>query len=507
MNEQQPTNEKKGVLSAEATELNHRAKSSVKLMLGRQALLQVLTISGGLILARALTPEMFGIFGIATFFVQTLSLIGDFGLAPSLIQRREELKERDLQVAFTLQQILLSTVAIIIWSGAPYFLQIYPDLGSDEITWLIRALAITLFLQSWRSLSVLQMERRLDFKKVALVEIVEAISYQGIAVGLALSGWGVWSLVSATLARGVLGTVIAYVASPWPIRLAWDAQKAREILSFGIPFQAGAILNSATGWVTPLAVGTMIGPAGIGFLAWAAATGGKPQLLIGSIIRVAFPHLARLQNDQRSLARAFDRYLYVSAGASGIWLVLIVVSAAEITPIVYTSQWVPAIPALRLYAALLPISMLAWTAGTLLRSTGFVSYNLRVLAISSIATIIASASLITTLGILAVPVGAFFGGLLKLFAFAYRLTPECCQALRAATARTALAVTLGLIAGHGTQLAGHTGFIGGLVQAFVGAVFFTVTMVISSPVWIRIKIRAAFTRATKSLRQCRSKTI
>ena len=391
---------------------NQKAKQSLKLMLGRQVFIQAFTFTGGIILARTLTPEIFGIFGISIFLVNALALLGDFGLAPSLVQRKDEFSEQDLQVAFTLQQALLTTVATAIWIAAPQFLRIYPDLGGTEMVWLIRVMAFLLFLQSWRSMSVLQMERHLDFKKVAGIEIVEALSYQGLAVVLALLGFGVWSLVWATLTRGLLGTALAFAASPWRVRFAWETTTAKQLLRFGMPFQAGQILNAMGNWVTPLAVGTLVGPAGVGLLTWAGSNARKPLLFLHNLVRVSFPHFARLQDEPQGLLRIYERYLFPPLLFGGFWLALIIVVADELVPVIYTAKWAPAIPALYLYGALLALHTVDQVTGTLLRSTGKVNSSTAITGVTTALQIALAVPLIPWLGFLAVPVG-----MLAAFAF------------------------------------------------------------------------------------------
>lgn len=403
--------------TADATHYGKKARQGLKLMLGRQVFIQVFTFVGGIILARTLTPEIFGIFGISMFLVNTLALFGDFGLAPSLVQRKDEFSERDLQVAFTLQQGLLTAVAAAIWLAAPYFLQIYPEIGGQEMVWLIRVMAFILFLQSWRSMSVLQMERHLDFKQVAWIEVVEALSFQGLAVALALLGFGVWSLVWATLARGVLGTTLAFAASPWRVRLAWDVPKAREILRFGLPFQAGRILNSAGDWVTPLLVGTLVGPAGVGFLTWAGSNARKPLLLLSNFVRVSFPHFARLQDDPKSLLRIYERYLLPSLIFGGLWLAMIIAAAEHLVPVIYTDKWSPAIPALYIYGSLLLLQTVARVTGTLLRSTGKVNFTTAITGVTTVLQILVAVPLIPWIGFLAVPVGMLVAFTFKTTAF------------------------------------------------------------------------------------------
>src|SRR5438552_3939514 len=103
-----------------------RAKRGITLLMARQVVLQVLTFIGGVVLARTLDPLQFGLYAIATFLVSTCSLLGDFGLAPSIIQRKTDLSQEDLQVGFTLQQAITTTVVLALFFAAPWLVSLYP---------------------------------------------------------------------------------------------------------------------------------------------------------------------------------------------------------------------------------------------------------------------------------------------------------------------------------------------------------------------------------------------
>ena len=140
------------------SEVHASAKKGIKLLMGRQVLLQVFTFGGGVLLARVLTPAQFGIYGIATFLVGMLAMAGDFGLAPSFIQRKEDLTDLDLRVGFTLQQVFTTIIVVLLLVLAPWLTHFYPK-APPETVWLVRALAFNLYLTSWRSMSALRLER------------------------------------------------------------------------------------------------------------------------------------------------------------------------------------------------------------------------------------------------------------------------------------------------------------------------------------------------------------
>lgn len=382
----------------------HRlARRGIRLMITRQAALQIITFMGGVVLARVLDPAQFGLYAIATFLVGAFALLGEFGLAPSFIQRREAITELDLRVGFTLQQVFTTAIVAALLLSAPWLASLYPKAPPDTV-WLVRAVAFNLYLTSWRSMSALQLERALRYDRLARIEVVETLSYQAIAVGLALAGLGVWSFVWASVARGVLGALLVFLAAPWNVRVAFDRRVAARILTYGLPFQLQSLTNAVGGWITPLFVGSFIGPQAVGYLTWASSNGKKPLVLVDSVMRVAFPHFARIQADPREVERTVVRYLTYLLLPAGLWFVLLFGAGSDVVTLVYTRKWSPAAPALTLYAATLPLDVIAWISATALNAVGHVHHPTRVAGARTLGQILLAIPLIKFAGFDGVPI-------------------------------------------------------------------------------------------------------
>jgi O-antigen/teichoic acid export membrane protein len=382
---------------AQAAEFNSLAKKGIRLLLGRQVILQVLTFAGSVVLARMLAPADFGLYAIATFVVGAVSIFGEFGLSASLIQRKAELDERDLQVGFTLQQLLTSAVVLVVFLLAPWLAALYPS-APPETVWLVRVLAFSLYLTSWRTMSALQLERHLRYERLARIEILETLSYQGVAVALAVAGFGVWSFIWATLARGLLGTVTTFCSAPWRVRLSFDRTVAASLLRYGIPFQIQTLGNALAGWVTPLMIGRLLGPAAVGYVTWASTNGRKPLVLVESVIRVAFPHFARIQEDRPQVERVLSRYLCALLLPSGLWFVMLLIAGTPLVRLVYTSKWVEAVPCLVIFAAAIGLDVVGWVTGVTLNSLGLINHTTRVVTIRSLCNLLLAIPLIYWFG-------------------------------------------------------------------------------------------------------------
>jgi PST family polysaccharide transporter len=374
-----------------------RAGKGIQLLMGRQVLVQMLTFGGGVILARVLDPAQVGLYAVASFLVGMVALLGDFGLAASFIQRRAELTERELRIGFTLQQIVTTVVVAALLLLAPWLAALAPK-APPETVWLVRALALNLYLMSWRSMSALQLERALRYERLARAEVAENLCYQGVAVLLALRGCGVWSFVGAVLARGLLGTLLLMRAAPWPVGFAFDGALARSILRFGIPFQFQNLANQAAGWVTPLLVGGLVGPHAVGYLTWAVANAQRPLVLVDNVMRVAYPHFSRIQEDREEVERLLTRYLTGLLVGAGLWCALLLAGGPSLVRWIYTAKWAPAIPALLLFATALGADVILWTVGVTLNSLGDVHRTTRVLLARNLANVGLSVPLVLGVG-------------------------------------------------------------------------------------------------------------
>ncbi|MFH2085958.1 MAG: lipopolysaccharide biosynthesis protein [bacterium] len=319
----------------------------------RRLILKVIDTVGVIVLARALTQDVFGVFGIISFVVFTfLSFFSDIGFGAALIQKKEDLTDEDTRTTFTIQQSLVTLLLIIAWATSPLISGFY-HLGNQGI-WLIRVLSLSLFLTSFKTIPSILLERELKFEKLVIPEIVETLIYNGFAVYMALHGYGIWSLVVAILARTIAGAILLNVLSPWRIGWGFSRQSAKGLLGFGVPYQLNSVLALIKDNVTPTLIAYWYGPAAVGFVNLAQNIATRPMELINIVSRVMFPAYARIQEDSVRLKRwieksvSFMAYLYMPA------ITGLLITAKPILEYLYadkSAKWLPSLPTLLLFLA------------------------------------------------------------------------------------------------------------------------------------------------------------
>jgi O-antigen/teichoic acid export membrane protein len=465
-------------------DIRGRAKRGIKLLLGRQVALQILSFSGGVVLARILEPADLGLYSIATVLVGAFALFGDFGLAASFIQRRAEFTERDLRVGFTLQQVVTTVIVAALFMAAPWLASLYPSAARDT-AWLVRALALNLYLSSWRTASALQLERQLCYERLAWTEVAEILSYQGTAVALAVAGFHAWSFVWATLVSGLLGTVLVYIAAPWQIGFAFDSRTVREIVRFGVPFQLANIANQSEAWMGPTLVARLAGPQAVGFLAWGLSNGRRPLILTSNVMRVAFPHFSRVQEEPGEVERLVTRYLTYLLLPAGLWFAAMLTAGASLVQWVYTDKWLPAVPALILCSAGVNAEVMGWVGGVGLMSLGKVGTATRLVLFRSLLTITLSVPLVLWIGFTGVPLAAMIAAALVM--------PRVFNGLEAGGTRRVLRSVAWLLipliasisAGSGTSRLWTVQPLHGLLSFALTTAAYLVVAVCACPHWLR----------------------
>jgi PST family polysaccharide transporter len=319
-----------------------------------------ISVAGSAVLARVLSPDDFGTYSIAAFAVNAFMLFGDLGLNSSFIQKRAAPSGRQLQASFTIQFCLVSIVVLLAWVAAPRIIAFYPNISPGTI-WLARSFSLTLYIPVFRSMSMVQLERSLKYKPVAWAETIGIFLYQGVAAIGAVSGFGVWSFVLATLLSGIAGALIVYRAAPCSIRLCFDWAEMRGILRYGISFQAAGLVETVHNWATPVVAGILNGPSAVAFLNLAASNARRPLLMMEAVMRVSFPHFSRLQSDLHKFKDTISDYLAGFLWMMFLWAGFLWTSGAPIIALIYSTKWLPAVHSLMVFAAAVPLDMIIWT--------------------------------------------------------------------------------------------------------------------------------------------------
>lgn len=359
-------------------QIKHRSVKGVITLFLRTGLIQVIAIVATFLLTIFLDPAHFGIFGITAAAVDILVYFSDIGLAAALIQKKK-LDRDDLSTTFTVQQLLslFLVAAGFLLTGVVGRLYNLSHAG----IWLFRALLISFFLSTLKTIPSIRLERRLEFGKLVIPQIVENVVFYFAAVLLAWRGFGITSFTLAVLMRSILGLVAMYIISPWKPTLSFNKQSFKTLVSFGVPFQLNSILALVKDRLLVAYYGIVLPAAQVGYLQWAERWSLFPhRIVVDNINKVTFPAYSRLQREKPELTKAVEKSLFFTALIIFPILVGMNVLAPGFIHIIPKYQkWQPALLALALFSVNGLWSSISTTLTNTFAAMGKIKINLKLM--------------------------------------------------------------------------------------------------------------------------------
>jgi PST family polysaccharide transporter len=209
--------------------------------------------------------------------------------------------------------------------------------------WYFRAIAVAGALTSLKTVPSIVIERQLLYGRLAVVEVLEIVSFQVIAVTLAILHQGAWSFIWAVLGSKALGCTLIYILSGWRPSFRFARSAFLSLWSFAAPFQITWVTYLLRDYMIPILGGVLVGTTQVGYLNWALALAAVPGQMAQIVGRVSFPSFSRLQSDPERLRRAVEtsiRALFLVA----VPLQLVLLSLAPwLIAVVFSSRWAPAL--------------------------------------------------------------------------------------------------------------------------------------------------------------------
>ena len=320
-----------------------RTVKGVAVLTGRTFVLQVISLIAQGILWAFLGPAEFGVFFIVSAIVNFFTYFSDIGLAAALIQKKEVPSDKDLKSTFFVQQSLVLLIIAVVLLTTPFFVSRY-SLSIDG-KFLLYALSFSFFLSSLKSIPSVLLERKLEFGKLVLPQILETLVYNITLVFFAIRGFGIISFTYAVIIRGVVGLIAIYILQPWKPGIALSKKSLSGLLKFGLPYQINTFLATLKDDGMTLVLGGILGPAGIGILGTAQKLAQYPlRFFMDNVTRVTFPAFSRMQDEKTDLERSVTRSIFFITFLvfpSIVGLVILVPIVIQVIP--RYGKWAPAL--------------------------------------------------------------------------------------------------------------------------------------------------------------------
>lgn len=368
------------------SEIKKRTVKGVAVLTGRTFLMQVIGLVSTFFLTVFLSPHEYGTFFLVSAAINFFAYFSDIGLAGALIQKKDKLTDLELKTTFTVQQILVIGLIAIIFLTTPLFEQWIKI--SKEATFLLWALAFNLLTSSLKSIPSVLLERRLDFNRLVVPQIVETILFNLVAVLLAWQNFGIMSFVVAVIIRAVAGLVLIYILNPWIPGFAFSKAAIKPLFKYGLPYQTNAFLSVIKDDGMTVILGGILGPSGIGLLGWAQKWAFAPlRFFMDQVIKVTFPAFSRMQDDKKELSKAVSKSIYFICILVFPSLVLLVTLAPILADLIPKyEKWKPALMALTFISINCALAAITTPLTNMLNAIGKINLTFKLMIMWTVLT-------------------------------------------------------------------------------------------------------------------------
>lgn len=339
-----------------------------------------------LILSRLLTPAEIGLVALATVFISAGQVVLDLGLSQALIQRRDN-SALDVDTAFW---ITLAS-GVLLASGFSATSDVAAAVfGEAALGPVLRWSSISLLLLSMNATQKALLQRELAFGRLAARTLAAELVGGAVGIGMAMGGYGVWSLVARNLIRDLTGVIVLWKVSPWRPRPRASGSSVREMRSFGTAVIGARALEFLHHSADQVLIGYFAGPAMLGYyVVGLRVLRVVRQLLVESIAAVAFPFFSRLQDDPKRLRRSYlagTRFTTLAAFPAFLGLALV---APELIAVLLGEAWVASVPVMQVMALLGLVQAAGFFPGAVLLAMGRPVWRLGLNLVNSIGNVVA----------------------------------------------------------------------------------------------------------------------
>ena len=267
---------------------------------------QGVTFLIGIVLARMLSPDEYGLIGICLIFNTVLNGIVDSGFSNALI-RKKDCTDDDYNTMFLTNLGISIVLYGLLFVSSPLVAHFF---GREELIILVRATGLVLLFNALSITQVAILTKRIDFKTKTKASFISAILSGIVGIAMAYTGFGVWALVGQMLSKQFIYTLCLWVFNKWWPSLKFSIASFSYMWGFGWKLLLSGLLNNIWIQLNQVVVGKFYSPATLGqFTKSNEYANIFSSNLSGIIQRVSYPVLSELQDDKERMVEGYRRVI------------------------------------------------------------------------------------------------------------------------------------------------------------------------------------------------------
>ena len=299
----------------------------------------------GIILARLLVPKDFGLIGMLIFFIAISQSFIDSGFSQALI-RKKDCKQVDFNTAFFFNLLVGIVFYLVLFFSADLIAGFF---GEPQLFSLIRVLGLVLLINAFGLIQRTMLIKEINFKLQTKISLISSFISGAVGIGMALNGFGVWSLVYKTITQQLASAFLFWLWNKWKPTVAFSIQAFKDLFQFGSKLLLSGLIDTTYQNIYYLIIGKYFSAADLGYYTRADEFRKIPsQNLNGIIGRVSYPALSSIQDEPAKLKSAYKKLIQTTMYITFVLMIGLAATSEKIILVLIGEQWLPAVPYLQL---------------------------------------------------------------------------------------------------------------------------------------------------------------
>lgn len=290
----------------------------------------------GLVLARLLSPDEYGLIGIVTIFTTILIGFVECGFSNALI-RKKDVSNDDYNTMFIVNMVMSVAMYMLLFFSAPLIARFF---ARPQLISLVRVTGLLLIIQAFAIVQSTELSRKIDFKTKAKSTVIAAVLSGTVGIVMAYAGFGVWSLVGQQLTLKVVYSLGLWIMNRWRPFWGFNIDSFRYMWGFGWKLMLSGLLNNIWNQLYQVVVGKFYSPATLGQYSRSKEYASIFSSNLTSIVqRVTYPVLSEVQDQKERMLAAYRRVIKTTMFVTAIVLISM---GAVADPMIYCligPQW------------------------------------------------------------------------------------------------------------------------------------------------------------------------
>lgn len=350
---------------------------------------QVISFALGLILARLLVPAEFGMVATIQIFTSLAGFVAGGGMGQAIV-RAKEASKRDYDLLFTLQFLIGLVIVSFFFVIAPWFGRWYANPMYAD---LLRVAALSFLVRPFFNVPSNMLHREMRFKAKTAVQLANLAVYNSIALSLAYTGHGPWSLILAGLFSSMAGALQFAWYARWRPGICFDFARAGELMRYGLLASTNNIACYVRSQLPTFILSRSMGPAGVGLYNKAESLAARPHgFITGSVYEVLFRALAKEQGNLDKSRYLFFRSLTLVAVYALPFYVGFLWLAKPLVVTLFGHRWADSATPLVILSFAAPMMMIENLSGAVLAARSWLGKELIaqliVIAVATVAILV-----------------------------------------------------------------------------------------------------------------------